>query len=613
MTNPPTSSDFDNVREQHVLDKAKALLRKMKKHSEFDLVEELVKLLAVSPGIPAVFARMLGEDDFQDPFPIAAILSTFCYNKYFYRKQRVTNAEKIISELWDLIQNPGIATSRKILAVDILESTGYPINEMITQHIPEYRQETWRLAEVPHKKVSDLRRGFFDTLRTLSLHDGNKDDASDRSEADVLDLFGIPMTEENQLEAIYAGSVFACCADMGVLDKHAKGYLSALEKMKTPRSAWCLDILAEWPMPEAFRDKARAAAASLVSNGVKAEAPRVRGVYSHAILTACDGMGWRSLTFFWKISGHRMDALTLELNDAIGIGEISYLPDHGAVLENEYKLNSRLSHILVEPAFAGECVADAMARHLALRTSPPWKLLPSLPHMAGCGMRSAARTPNLDSYTPENILCTPESLENSAALANTPRYGRFIPDPDATYHFCRKFKSKHGFSLSSKAFERFVREVAFRDRENLLHRMALNLEFESLAGRSHSRENALAAHTWLAIRDDTVPFWEIPFVRELSRKAVEDALEEIRDDYVCRQELIEDAQSEGLGYFEYASALMDEHGWLDVPPDERILLADDFMDALEESTPAPKAPVQSHQKKNPRKPKPCPGKRRRRK
>lgn len=580
--------EFADAHGPHIVKKAKALLRKMRTSARIDLVGELANLLETSHKIPTIFARLIGESRIRDPFPIAVILSTLCFCDDFYRKQRSDYAMQITNELLSIIENPGMATSRKILAVDILESTGYPIDERITQCIPEYRQETWRLAEVPHKRAPDLRRGFFDTLRALSLHDSNKDGASEQSEIDDLDLFGIPITEENQIGAIYVGSVFACCADMGVLDKYAEGYLSALEKMRTPRSAWCLDILAEWPMPKAFRDKARTAAARLVSDGVQAEPPHVRGEYSHAILTACHGMGWRSLTFFWRGRGMNMDALTLELNVLTGFEEISYLPDSGAVVESRYKHNSRIPHILVKPAFAGKCVADATARHLAWRTSPPWQLLPALPHMMGCDMQPATHTPNLDSYALKDIVCTPQLLKRGAALANTSLYGGFTPDTDMTNRFCRKFMNTHDFTLPAKAFERFVREVAIQDRENLLHLMAVNLEFESLAGRSHDDGNTLAAQTWLVIRDEVVPFWEIPFVRELSHKAIETELANIRDDHSSRQELIEDAQRAGLGYFEYVSDLMNEYGWLDVPPDERILMADDFMDALEGRNPESK-------------------------
>jgi hypothetical protein len=509
-----------------------------------------------------------------------------------------------------LIRDTEVATCRKTLAADILETIGWPLPDSeIAQHIPGYLEDGLRQLEQFRETASDSPDEIFNTLQSLNTGDGFDEISWDG--VGNLASIGISVAEKNQAGATYVGAAVACCADMGARDGRMEEWLSALEKMGSPRAAWCLKTLAKWPMPEAARDRARTGAKKLAAAGVKAAPPPVLAKYSHTILTACDGMGSRSVTFFWKAAGRRLDALNLMLNDLVGIKDVMYLPGNGKEIERRYE-NNRIQYTSVEPAFAGELVADAMAKHRALRTSPPWQLFPMLP-MVECDIRPAARMPNLGAYALGSILCTPNLLKDSFRLMDSPLYGCFTPDTDEAYRFCRKFASTGGTSLPPREFERFVRETAVKDRENLLHRMALNREFESLAWNVSDKKNWLAARTWLAMRDGIVPFGDIPYVRELSRRAVGMMLENIRCGYFSRRQAFEAAQMTDAEYFKSAYTLMDEHGWLDVPPDERITLVDDFMHALEggNSVPKPQSgrPVKKHgQKPKPRKKK---GRRRR--
>ena len=618
MTNRRSRSgldDSDGGNESIVIERAKALLCTTEILKPRTFIKELKNLLKISPEAPAILVRLLGNESIENPNLITLALLALTYHKNFPWPQSLKHAEEIAGELQSLIRNSTVTTSRKVTAVDILRSIEHPISHTeIMEYIPGYVEEALCQFEDPNEGAPDSPCVFFDMLRALAIDSGDYNEGRiiplDR--LDSLASIGVSMAENNQAGAVYVGAAIACNADMGMLNQNTDDWLSALEKMGTPRSAWCLGVLADWPMPEAFRDRAREGAARLISAGVKPEPPSIQGTYSRCVLTACNSAGSQSATFFWETPEQYLDALDLVFNDRVGIKNVSYFFGDGDEVDEQYRSDPLIVDTLVEPAFAGKLVADAMARHLTSRTSPPWWLFPMLPYMEGCSIRPAARTPDLGEYALEEIVCTPKLLENSFILADMPQYGCFIPDTDEAYRFCRKFKNMGGLALPPKEFERFVEEVAFQDRETLLHRMALNLEFESLAGRSHDKRNALAARTWLAIRDRAVPFREIPFVRELSRRAIETVLGNIHCGYFNRGEAFEAAQEMENEGFESVFALMDEYGWLDVPPDERILLADDFMDALEGRDPAPKAQSNHTKKKTTRKPKPRSGKGRRR-
>jgi hypothetical protein len=497
------------------------------------------------------------------------------------------------------------------VAAGILETIGQPVSESeIAQHMPGYLKYELRQLEKLRRNRSDSPHVIVDMMQELI--DCDRAGEISWSGIEGLASLGISVAEKKQAGATYVGAAVACCAEMGTQGGRVEEWLSALEKMGTSHAAWCLNALAEWPMPEAVLGRARAGAEKLAAAGMKAKSPSVRGKYSHATLTACDGMGSRSVAFFRETSNHRLDALNLMLNDLVGIKDVLYLSGNGEDVEDYFR-NNRIEYRFVEANFAGELVADAMAKHQALRTSPPWRLFPALPSMEGCDIRPAARTPNLGPYVQEHALRTPELPENSSRLADFPLYGCFMPDTDEAYQFCRRFANTHGATLPPGEFERFVREVAVKDRENLLHRMALNLEFESLAGRAHIRKNSVAARTWFAVRDGAVPFWEIPYVRELSRRAVERILENIRHGYFSRRQAFEVAREMGAKHFKpSAHTLMDKYEWLNGTSGERLTLADELLvyahegrlHTHEDRDPMPKPSSGHPTKKHGQKPKP---------
>lgn len=82
--------------------------------------------------------------------------------------------------------------------------------------------------------------------------------------------------------------------------------------------------------------------------------------------------------------------------------------------------------------------------------------------------------------------------------------------------------------MNAADFPAFLREVMPLERDRLLHRMAINLEVEALAGRAARKDNQTAARLWLGMKENVAPLETIPFIHGLAGNGIDAIAEDLR-------------------------------------------------------------------------------------
>jgi hypothetical protein len=293
------------------------------------------------------------------------------------------------------------------------------------------------------------------------------------------------------------------------------------------RAAWGLAELGAWPGLGDLGKKAAALAQELRAEGVAPSFP-YPGTFSHARVTNVDGAGSRNLLVFFRTSDGEMDALVLMPNDEAGIKDVWCVFGTGARFEEDY-LKSKDSSVRTAPVskeIALEILGEALSTHAERNTPPPGRFLLYRPMLGPEPIPVRKRRPNLGAYALELLARSPELAADSEGLAEDPVWGAHWCATDEAYEFVRRNvqgkKHRAGASwIGAELLERFIREVAVRDRDRLLRRMAVNLEAEAWAGRAAEPPNRLAARTWLVLSEELLPFAEVPFVRALARRSLD--------------------------------------------------------------------------------------------
>ena len=77
---------------------------------------------------------------------------------------------------------------------------------------------------------------------------------------------------------------------------------------------------------------------------------------------------------------------------------------------------------------------------------------------------------------------------------------------------------------------------AAEDGPRLLHRLAVNLEVQALAGRAKETGNKRLARLWWGLRHEVVPFADVPFVEELTRNGLGAIVENVLQGFLTQAE-----------------------------------------------------------------------------
>jgi Plasmid pRiA4b ORF-3-like protein. len=139
-------------------------------------------------------------------------------------------------------------------------------------------------------------------------------------------------------------------------------------------------------------------------------------------------------------------------------------------------------------------------------------------------------------YMLETVRPTPELVAKGRALADSALFGCLFPASDTAYAFCEAHWDKRRKNIRASDIPAFLQEVMPQERERLLHRMAVNLEVEALAGRAGRKENQTAARLWLGMKENVAPFWTIPFVQELADLSIDTIVADLRRGFKNQRE-----------------------------------------------------------------------------
>ena len=179
-------------------------------------------------------------------------------------------------------------------------------------------------------------------------------------------------------------------------------------------------------------------------------------------------------------------------------------------------------------------MADAWALHERQERPFPGRFFVYRSYLGDEPIEPRSRTANLGAYMLETTVISPALVDGSQELCDYEPYGGLWFSSDDAYAFMKSHPSKHGRRLARTDSDPFVRTIAEIERDELLARMAANLETEALAGRGTRKLNQLAGRTWLGMREQVCPVHEVPYVRALAKRSVNVITRNLRDGYTSQ-------------------------------------------------------------------------------
>ena len=327
--------------------------------------------------------------------------------------------------------------------------------------------------------------------------------------------------------AVVSGNLVVGCEE-GLDATYHEPALHMLEGTNCPQAVWFLEEMGRWPNLGELGEQAARCAAKMRLSGL-APAHELPLAFSHAIVTAPDGMGSRHLSSYFRTPEGGMDALGLLLNDIVGVKDTFCVYDEGADLEEEIRDQfDALPMALCGIELAREFFGDALGHHEAQGTCPPAWAFVYRPYLGAAPIDIKPRTPDLSTYHLADLERTPALVKDSAELAEAPGFDLLWFASDRAYEYVAANMPKKARRLSKKKFEQFLCEVAVEEKDIVLSRMAGILEVESLTGRGTQRVNRIAAQTWVGLSENVVAFADTPYVRRLGEQAVEAIITNVR-------------------------------------------------------------------------------------
>jgi len=249
-----------------------------------------------------------------------------------------------------------------------------------------------------------------------------------------------------------------------------------------------------------------------------------------------------------------MDALILILNDTVGIKDAWCA--FGDSQDVEEVIHERVDDISYAPCtldLARELVADIWTLHEEKNKPFPGRFFIYRIYLGQEPIMPRRRTPNLGAYMTETMVLSPQLVRNSEEMVEYNSYGGLAFASEEAYQFVRDHAPRRGRPrLSARNLDSFIEKVVPREIDQLLSRMAINLELEAIAGRATQKTNQIAAQTWLAISERVCPYQEIPFIYHLADLATQRLVRNLRMGFESQEQAnqasleLEDAMMEYL-------------------------------------------------------------------
>lgn len=433
------------------------------------------------------------------------------------------------------------------------------------------------LAKMGERISLEQYSSFFHDFEAASAEFANRlppDSATPECISRHLEVVGIPMETEADEEGDDCWeSAAADCARMAEKEPGAaammicataaaaiwrnqdsrKDILEVLDVFRhssDSEAMWQLQTLSLWPFSGRYGEAALTAYNEMLERGVE---PRHSFVpeFSHGQISMCDGAGARHVSLFYRTPEGGMDAIAYVHKDSWGMKET--FPTFRDCSHLETILGGQATHLATAPCTQSLCrevFADALALSQELGHRVPPNAFLCRQYLGEDVLALERREPNLGAYMLEALRRTPDMAADSEELKDSLSFGGLWFASDAAYDFVAANLKGRKSTLPEQQFESFVREVCIVERNELLQRMAANLEVEALAGRAVSRINRMAARTYLAIREEIVPFAEIPYVRALAEHSVLVIKENRKSGYHGQNDANQAAMDHDEGFFE---------------------------------------------------------------
>lgn len=421
--------------------------------------------------------------------------------------------------LLEALENPDLPDERKFLVGPLFMLCGGEMGEQ------DYAGMFRDFAGMMQSKVAAITADVSDQPPSIDrLLEAMVYDEEDRGGADegraacsVLLPLAAPLVERDPAAAAaLAGAGVALDIERGPVGEDARMAVQMIAEHPCPRAAFVLRELAAWPGGGSLAAQARQAAEDMERAGV---APRATldSEFSHGLVTTVDGKGSRMVQVYYRAAEGGLDVASVMCNDEVGVKDAWMLAEHGAEVEAEMAGEDSIRVAPCDLAFARAVLADAWARHEELERPLLGRLFNLLPYFNDQPIQPRRRTPDLGAYGLDQMPRTPDLVEGSERLLDSPCYGILWFACPAAYAFINDVRSKGGpRRLGDEKLVEFITRVAPHERNRLVRRMAVNLEVEALAGRAAERLNTIAARTWLALTERIVPFEEVPFIQTLA-------------------------------------------------------------------------------------------------
>jgi len=416
----------------------------------------------------------------------------------------------------EALHNKALPDDRKTHLVSLYDALGGEIShEELSCCFKDFEGAMRQSLEELSESVCEAPEGIEELLQTVGLLcDDSDPDVAPPLPNDVGTglAMGVHIGSVNpDAGASILAAVAVIATEHGVAPDAADNALETLRAIGTQQAAWYLAELGRMPAMGELGAMARDLARELLEEGV-APALTLPGKLSKAVVSGVDGCGSRSLHLFCHDPEGDMHGVVLLLNDIVGVKDAFCL--HGLASE---ELDINEPGFISSPctlAFAREVLADALAINEESNRPVPGRFFIFRPYLGGKEIVAGRRTPDLSAYKLDTLVSSPELVDGSADLVESDIVGGLYFASDAAYDYVASGGSLQR-PLSKKKFETFVREIALQERDALLSRMAVNLEVEALAGHAREEFNSMGARTWLALKENIVPFHEVPFVRAM--------------------------------------------------------------------------------------------------
>ena len=418
------------------------------------------------------------------------------------------------------LESPNIPDMRKVELVRLCEKAGY----FSPQDDPSRFFNDWpgamKQSMESHLELFQGEPGEVIQLLDMICNAPEAEDSEDAAFRIVMEMAKYLMTKNPVAASRLLASGFVMGFDDMIEEEDLELALNLLGAQDEPESVWWLKAIAGWPGLEEWHDRAQRIVTKKQLSGIKPGNSFDR-TFSEAIVTLRDGAGARQLFLTFHNPKGKKDALFFLLKLDEGISDLFVVPDEGD------RLDKILHEMGQDPMSYATCtleqalsvLADAFAIQLEeYETLPPglFSLLPYFPDGLPDPMR---RTVSLDGYDVAGVARNPEMVSESASLLAGSVY-LFQFTAEDTYEYLSDHKPRNKRKLTKKWQNEYLAALEKVEKPLLIDRLENLLEIEAWAGRAQLPYTQTLLQTWVALKEDIVPFNQIPLVQTLAAISV---------------------------------------------------------------------------------------------